>query len=137
MIDLYRTCGHAVRARRCLRRQLELPPPQHLWPGCEVRSPPMLAAKIDRPIRHADVLSKYPGVSCQSSLHLDTDDPADAPRCRLESCPDGCPELPGRVTTASSAGRRQRGGPVGGYGGYGGLSGGQWDSTLAYQVVQL
>jgi len=30
----------------------------------------MLAAKIDRPIRHADVLSKYPGVSCQSSLHL-------------------------------------------------------------------
>ena len=70
MIDLSRTCGHAVRARRCLRRQLELPPPQHLWPGCEVRSPPMLAAKIDRPIRHADVLSKYPGVSCQSSLHL-------------------------------------------------------------------
>jgi len=34
MIDLYRTCGHALRARRCPRRQLELPPPQPLWPGC-------------------------------------------------------------------------------------------------------
>lgn len=30
------------------------------------------AAKIDRLLRHAQNLSKYPGVSCQSSLHLDT-----------------------------------------------------------------
>jgi len=28
MIDLDRTCGHAVRARRCTRQQLELPSPQ-------------------------------------------------------------------------------------------------------------
>jgi len=32
----------------------------------------MLAANIDRPIRHADFLSKEPGDSCQSSLHLDS-----------------------------------------------------------------
>jgi len=29
------------------------------------------AAKINKHLRHARVLSKYPGVSCQSSLHLD------------------------------------------------------------------
>jgi len=32
----------------------------------------MLAAKIDRLPRHADVLSKWPSDSGQSSLHLDT-----------------------------------------------------------------
>src|SRR5258708_3344527 len=37
MIDLYRTCGHAARARRCPRRQLEWPPPRPLWPGCDLR----------------------------------------------------------------------------------------------------
>jgi hypothetical protein len=29
------------------------------------------AVKIDRVLQHAEVLSKYPGDSCQSSLHLD------------------------------------------------------------------
>jgi hypothetical protein len=48
---------------RCARstmpkRQLEFASAAAPWPGCDVRWPPMLAAKIDLLSRHADILSK-------------------------------------------------------------------------------
>ncbi len=36
------------------------------------RVPKAMSRWVEKPSRHAEVLSKYPGESCQSSLHLDT-----------------------------------------------------------------
>jgi hypothetical protein len=59
----------------------------------------------DKPSRHAEVLSIYPGVSCQSFLHVDTSERASRWPRRAEPrwAPGGLSVLPAPAPTATKS----------------------------------